>query len=225
VIRPVEAVFFDLYGTLVDLAGLEAACEAAVPGRGAELAVRWRARQLEATWLRTCMGRWADFEQVTAEALDVTAEELALDADGLTARLAGAWHRLQPRAGVPVLLERLAAARLPTGVLSNGSSAMLRATLDGAALTDRFAHLLSADAARAFKPARAVYRLATDATDLPPGRIGFVTANGWDAAGAAAFGFLVAWLQQPGGSLPAVGHVDRRPTGVTVEEVASLFGA
>ena len=39
-----------------------------------------------------------------------------------------------------------------------------------------------------------------------PEDIGFVTANGWDAAGAGAFGFRVAWLRtNPSAILPAVG--------------------
>jgi hypothetical protein len=37
-------------------------------------------------------------------------------------------------------------------------------------------------------------------------RIGFVTANGWDAAGAASFGFRVAWLRSdPSVPFPRVG--------------------
>jgi len=225
VTQPVGAVFFDLYGTLVDLAGLEAACEEAAPGHGGELAVRWRARQLEATWLRTCMGRWADFEEVTSDALAVAAAELSLYDEALASALEGAWSRLSPRPGVSALLDRLDAAGLPAGVLSNGSIGMIRATLAGAGLGDRFGHLLSADGARAFKPAPAVYRLATDATGLEAERIGFVTANGWDAAGAAAFGLTVVWIGALDGSLPAVGPLERPPEAAALSEVAARFGA
>jgi 2-haloacid dehalogenase len=221
--RSVDAAFFDLYGTLVELVVLEEACEDAAPGRGAELATRWRARQLEATWLLTCMGRWSDFDTVTREALGVAAGEMGLDA-GPPGELAGAWARLGPRAGVTALLDRLAAAGIPAGVLSNGTGAMIRATLDGAGLAGRLAPLLSVDPAQVYKPAPAVYRLATEASGLPPERIGFVTANGWDAAGAAAFGLRVAWLRAPGGSLPAVGRLERPPAAVGIDEVAGVFG-
>ena len=54
--RAVDAVFFDLFGTLLDLGALVDDCETAAPGRGRELAARWRARQLEFSWLRTTMG-------------------------------------------------------------------------------------------------------------------------------------------------------------------------
>lgn len=223
----VDAVFFDLYGTLVDLAGLEWACEVALPGRGAELATRWRARQIEATWLRNAMDRWADFTAVTEQALEVAAAELAIDLDPtVVARtLLPAWFILPPRIGVDEELDRLDAAGVPVGVLSNGSVAMVAQTLDGASLGGRFRWLLSVDAVRRYKPAPEVYRLALDAAGGAADRIGFVSANGWDAAGAAAFGFRVAWLQAPGAELPAVGPLEPAPTAVTLDGVAELFGA
>jgi 2-haloacid dehalogenase len=89
-------------------------------------------------------------------------------------------------------------------VLSNGSAAMLEASVRSAGLDGRFEALLSADAARAYKPHPAVYQLAVDRFGLAPDRIGFVTANGWDAAGASTFGFAVAWLRPPGAVLPAI---------------------
>ncbi len=83
-------------------------------------------------------------------------------------------------------------------------------------------HDLSVDAARRFKPHPSVYQLAVDATGLPRERIGFVTANGWDAAGAGAFGFRVAWLRpSPAASLPAVGAPE--PIVATWHEVPGAF--
>jgi 2-haloacid dehalogenase len=83
-------------------------------------------------------------------------------------------------------------------------------------------HYLSVDAARRFKPHPSVYQLAVDATRLTTKRIGFVTANGWDAAGASAFGFRVAWLRPgPTASLPAVGAPE--PILATWQEIVSIF--
>jgi 2-haloacid dehalogenase len=198
-------VCFDLYGTLVDLAPLDVACDILAPGRGGPLAARWRARQLEASWLRTAMDRWADFELVTREALDVACAELDVDPDPearATARRA--FVELPPKAGALEGIDDLGGAGLPMAVLSNGSAAMLEASVRSAGLDGRFEALLSADAARAYKPHPAVYQLAVDRFGLAPDRIGFVTANGWDAAGASTFGFAVAWLRPPGAVLPAI---------------------
>jgi len=203
--RRVGVVCFDLYGTLVDLAPLDLACEALAPGRGGPLAARWRARQLEASWLRTAMDRWADFDLVTLEALDVSCAEFGVDPDRQAREAARrAFLELPPRAGAVEGLASLGRAGIALAVLSNGSSAMIDASVGWAGLGGRFEALLSADAARAFKPHPAVYQLAVNRFRCAPDRIGFVTANGWDAAGAAAHGFAVAWLRPPGTVLPAV---------------------
>ena len=201
------AVWFDLFGTLVDLGPLADACEAVAPGCGAALAERWRARQLEATWLRTVMGAWADFEAITADALRVAVAdlELAAPADSVAlAGLASAFEGLPPRPEARPLLDRLRAVGVRLGVLSNGSTGMIERTLVAAGLADAIDLVRSVDLVERYKPHPAVYRLALDASpaDAP---IGFVTANGWDAAGAAVSGLLVAWLRpHPAAVLPAV---------------------
>ena len=203
--RRVGVVCFDLYGTLVDLAPLDAACELLAPGRGGPLAARWRARQLEASWLRTAMDRWADFEIVTREALDVACEEFGVDPDPQARQaVRRAFLELPPRAGAVERIADMGRAGIPLAVLSNGSSSMIVSNVRSAGLDGRFEALLSADGARVYKPHPAVYQLAVDRFGLAPHRIGFVTANGWDAAGAAAHGFAVSWLRPPGAILPAV---------------------
>ena len=223
----VDAVFFDLYGTLLDLRGLDSACEAVAPERGAELAGRWRARQLEGTWLRDAMGRWADFAMVTAEALAVAGRELGLElaAAEVERRLLPAWWSLPSRDGIHPVLDRLDEAGVPSGVLTNGSATMLERSLEHAGLAARFRWRLSVDAVRRYKPSPAVYGLATAAVGSPADRIGFVTGNAWDAAGAAAYGFRVAWLRSAGGELPAVGPLDPPPSPVALDRVAAMFGA
>lgn len=52
-----------------------------------------------------------------------------------------------------------------------------------------------------YRPAPRVYQLAPESLRLPAEAIVFLSANAWDAAGAAAFGLRVAWVnrfqQQP----------------------------
>ena len=220
--RPVAAVWFDLFGTLVDLGPLVDACEGSAPGRGAELAARWRARQVEASWLRTLMDRWAPFETVTREALGDAAADVGVDGAGLDA-LDGAFERLPARPGAADCLRALRDLGVPTGVLSNGSAAMIERTLRTARLRELVGEVRSVDAVRRYKPDPAVYRLAPDASGVEAARIGFVTANGWDAAGAAAFGFRVAWLRPDRHAVvPSVGA--RLPVVSTWDDLPLLFG-
>ena len=67
-----------------------------------------------------------------------------------------------------------------------------------AGLADLVDPILSIEDAGVYKPHPAVYRLANERLGLPAERILFVSANGWDAAGAAAFGFRTAWINRLG---------------------------
>jgi 2-haloacid dehalogenase len=143
------------------------------------------------------MGRYADFAAVTAEALDHTLARFRIHpGDEIVDDLLIAWHTLEP---FPEVRDALAAlAPRPLAILSNGSPAMLDAVLHHTGLADRFAAVLSVDAAQTYKPDPRSYALATDALGLPAVRILFVTANAWDAVGAKTFGFRVAWCNRAG---------------------------
>jgi 2-haloacid dehalogenase len=220
--RKVDAVFFDLFGTLLSLTPLDEACDRLSPAHGAEIAARWRARQLEATWLRTAMEHWADFDVVTLDVLRATLQELGIDVsvdDAVLREVADAFIDLPLVNGASEAVHGLRAAGVVTGILSNASSGALERVTGRVPPMD---HFLSVDAARRFKPHPSVYQLAVDATGLTTERIGFVTANGWDAAGASAFGFQVAWLRPtPTASLPAVGAPE--PVLATWPELVSIF--
>jgi 2-haloacid dehalogenase len=220
--RPVDAVFFDLFGTLLSLAPLDDSCDRLAPGRGAEIAARWRARQLEASWLRTAMERWADFDEVTADALSATLRELGVGGrvdEPVVREVAEAFIDLPLVARAADVVDALRAAGLVTGVLTNASARTLELVSGRLPTMD---HLLSVDGANRFKPHPSVYQLAVDATGLAADRIGFVTANGWDAAGAGEFGFRVAWLRpDANATLPAVGAPE--PIVATWPTLTSVF--
>lgn len=216
---PIGAVAFDAYGTLLDLGAIEAACAAVAPDAAA-FAAGWRAKQLEYSWLRGLMGRYADFAAVTAEALDHALARFGLHPDARAKRaLLAAWRHLEP---FPEAADALAAlAPRPLAVLSNGSPAMLDAALRHADLAGHFPAVLSADAARTYKPDPRVYALAPAALGLPAAQILFVSANPWDAVGAAACGFPVAWVNRDGRPFDTHGAA---PT-LEVRSLAQLAGA
>ncbi len=221
-IEAIEAIVFDAYGTLLDPASVEVACRPFLL-EPAPFVARWRAKQLEYSWHRALMGRYADFAIVTAEALAWTLAQADLTtADDATARaLRDAWLALDPFPEVPAALERL--HDRPLAILSNGSPAMLATGLAHAGLTGTFTAVISADAARTYKPDPQVYALATAALALPADRLLFVSANAWDAAGAKSCGFRVAWCNRAG--QPAEHH-DLAPD-ITVRdlgELADVFG-
>lgn len=199
--RPSRAFVFDLYGTLLDVRSVAEACRSAMPAGPSSdpgpLVDLWRAKQLEYSWLRALMGRYVDFWAVTGDALDYAAARLGLRLDGgARDRLLDAYRRLSPFPEAADVLDRLAPR--PRAILSNGSPDMLRASLAGSGLEGRLDPVLSVDAVGTYKPSPAVYRIACDALGLPAEAITFVSANAWDAAGAAAFGLRTVWVNRSG---------------------------
>lgn len=204
--REISALVFDAYGTLFDVHSVTRLAESLFPGRGAALSTAWRTKQLEYTWLRSLMGSYEDFSRVTYSALEWTFEQLCLVASEAERRaLLDEYRKLAMFPEVPAALEILAQKR-PLAILSNGHPEMLNAVVDHNRLRERFrGGVLSVHPARVFKPAPPVYRLAEESLGVPRTMVGFVSSNGWDAAGAKAFGFRVFWVNRGGAPVERLG--------------------
>jgi 2-haloacid dehalogenase len=194
----IHACVFDAYGTLFDYASAAARCAEMLGGNFAKLNALWREKQLQYTWLRTSQGRHADFWQVTGDALDFTMDSLGIADAGLRERLMNLYLTLDPFPEVPGILARLKKARFATAILSNGSPAMLRAVVEAANLGPLLDAVLSVEEVGVFKPHPDVYQLAVSRLGIPAAHIAFVSANGWDAHGASAFGMRVIWCNRYG---------------------------
>ncbi len=194
----VRACVFDAYGTLFDFASAAARCRDVPKEKRAALTTLWRDKQLQYTWLRSLQNRYADFWQVTGDALDFALESLGLDAPGRRERLMELYLGLEPFPEVPEVLRALRARGFKTAILSNGSPAMLEALVQRSALGDMLDALLSADAVGVFKTHPKVYQYALDALGLPAQAIAFQSSNAWDAHGASDFGMRVVWCNRYG---------------------------
>ena len=82
--------------------------------------------------------------------------------------------------------------------LSNGTRVMLDTLVKATGLDRVLDGVLSVDDAGVYKPHPRVYQLAVDRFGLTPAQIAFVSSNGWDAAGAKAFGFTTFWINRDG---------------------------
>jgi 2-haloacid dehalogenase len=202
----ISALVFDAYGTLFDVHSVGRLAESLFPGKGAALSSAWRTKQLEYTWLRSLMGGYEDFSRVTASSLDWALEFLGLEADDKARRaLVDEYRRLAVFPEVPAALEQLAAVK-PLAILSNGHPDMLKAVVDHNGLAERFrGGVLSVHAAKVYKPDARVYRLVEEALGVPRSLMGFVSSNGWDAAGAKAFGLRVFWVNRAAAPVERLG--------------------
>ncbi len=194
----IRACVFDAYGTLFDFASAAARCEDVPEERRAALTALWRDKQLEYTWLRTLQNRYADFWQVTGEALDFALESLDLAQPALRERLMELYLGLELFAEVPSVLGSLRERGFRTAILSNGSPKMLEALVTRSRLEHLFDAVLSADAVRVFKTHPKVYQYALRSLGLPASAIAFQSSNAWDAHAASDFGMRVVWCNRCG---------------------------
>ncbi len=197
-LQGIRACVFDAYGTIFDFASAAARCADIPEDKRAALTNLWRDKQVQYTWLRSLQGRYADFWQVTGEALDFTLDSLQIATPALRDRLMDLYLTLAAFPEVPETLRQLRQAGFVTAILSNGSPAMLDAVVRGAGLHDLFDAVLSADAVGVFKTAPRVYQYGLDTLGLTAAQVSFQSSNAWDAFAAAAFGMRVVWCNRYG---------------------------
>jgi len=202
----VRAVAFDAYGTLFDVHAPMNRLASEIGPDAAAVSEVWRQKQLQYTWLRSLMGAYADFWQVTEDALDHALDANGIDNPDLRARLLALYRELDAYPDAVSVLGTLRERGIATAILSNGAPAMLDSAVSHAGLAPLLDRVLSVDTVGTFKPDPRTYQLAVDAFGLPAAEIGFVSANAWDVAGAAYFGLAVCHLNrfsQPAEHLPA----------------------
>ena len=192
-----RALVFDAYGTLFDVLSVTSLCERLFPGNGTALAVMWRSKQLQYSLLRSMMDRYADFWQVTQDALAYAARALQLDlTPAKAAQLVDAYRTLQAFPDVKPGLEQLKSKGMALAILSNGAPPMLESATRSAGIAGLLDAVISVDDIKVFKPSPRVYALAPARLRMAADEIGFVSSNGWDVAGAASAGLTAFWIQR-----------------------------
>jgi 2-haloacid dehalogenase len=191
----IKAFVFDAYGTLYDVQSVAGIIDRAFPGHGDYITQAWRMKQLEYTWLRSLMGTYDDFWAVTRSSLAYTLKTLGLEASpALFEQLAQAYNTLAPYPDARGALEALSAH--DCAILSNGSPGMLKALVANSRFDDLLKAVLSVDAKQVFKPHPRSYELVEERLGVKRDEVVFVSSNGFDVAGAKAFGFRVARIER-----------------------------
>ena len=186
---------FDVYGTLVDTAGIGRALSARGIRDAAPFAARWRDKQLEYSFRRALMRRWIPFSECTKAALDFVCDERAANLS-ITARaeLAAEYDALPAFADAAPALSALSAFRL--FAFSNGESEAVRRVLAHNRLEKFFAEIVSAEDARLFKPAPEVYAHFLHRAAAVPENTWLISGNPFDIVGARAAGWNAAWVNR-----------------------------
>src|SRR5262245_30829011 len=197
--KAIKALAFDAYGTLFDVFSVTALCEQLFPGKGNQLAQIWRFKQLQ----YSLMGRHRDFWGLTEDGLVWASKNLQLD---LTAdkkkQLMDAYLTLAAFPDVKPGLEALKKQGIRLAILSNGEPKMLEAAAKSAGIRDLLDEIISVEEVKIFKVSPRVYNLATERLKVTNPELGFVSANNWDAVGAASAGLRTFWIQRSTAEVP-----------------------
>ena len=218
-----KAIAFDAYGTLFDVFSVTALGEELFPGKGDALAQLWRLKQLQYSMLRSLMGRYRDFWQLTEDGLVYAAKSLRLDLTAdKRARLLEAYLTLAAFPDVKPGLAALKERGLRLAILSNGEPRMLESAARSAGIVDLLDAILSVEEVKIFKPSPRVYQLAPERLRVRPAELGFVSSNCWDVAGAASTGLETFWIQRRAAEPPEELGFTADHTVSTITELAAL---
>ena len=232
---PVKALFFDVFGTLMDWrSSIAREGERILGTRGhavdwTAFADAWRGEYQPAMEeVRSGRAPYRRLDLLHRRNLETVLARLQVpvpDEPTMT-ELNQAWHRLAAWPDVTPGLIRLRKAYL-IAPCSNGNI-VLMADL---ARHNGFAWdaVLGADIARDFKPKPAVYLASCDAFDLPPDQCMMCAAHSYDLAAAAKLGLRTAHIARPNEHGPGSGEaVPTIPVDLavgSVEELAERLGA
>jgi len=199
----IRALFFDVFGTLVDWRG-SIAREARALLAPLGIAIDWQAfadawrSQYQPAMDEVRSGRlpFSKLDVLHRRNLDVILTDFGLDNidESTRANLNRAWHRLDAWPDTKPGLERLR-TRFWIAPCSNGNiSLMVDLARRNGLVWDA---ILGAEIARDYKPKPAVYLAAAAAFDCKPHETMMVAAHSSDLAAAAATGLRTAFVARP----------------------------
>ena len=199
----IKALYFDVFGTVVDWrASVAREAAAVLGGQGLDrdwhdFADRWRARYQPAMEeVRSGRRPWVGLDDLHRENLVALLAELGIEglSEGEIDHLNRAWHRLDPWPDVVDGLTRLKRSYI-LATLSNGNVALMVNMAKRAGLP--WDVILGAEVARAYKPQPEAYLRAAALLDLPPASCMMVAAHNGDLVAASACGLRTAFVARP----------------------------
>lgn len=230
----VNAVLFDLFGTVLDWRGslvrqlAERGAAKGIEADWPELVDDWRRCFRDKQGLTGGSGEWLKMDEIHRQCIVDLAPRHRLGelSEGESLEYAQMWHRLDPWPDIIDGLARLRALHV-AGPLSNGNFAMLVDASRNAGL--QWDCVLSTELIGQFKPHPDVYRRAAELLELPAERVLMAAAHEYDLDGAAKVGMRTAYVHRPlewgEGRTPQPGDLSRFDLEVRgLEELADRLG-
>ena len=165
--------------------------------RAAAAAQLWREKQLEYTFRRALMRKYADFDVCTLQALRYVSAALGVSLDEAEEQaLLLAYLHLPAFTDVRDGLAMLKRRGYRLVALTNGTLRSARRVLENAGVSEYLEDVLSVEPIATFKPDPAVYALLKKFSAGRAEPAWLVSGNPFDVIGAKAAGLHAAWLRR-----------------------------
>ena len=217
--KNIKAIIFDAYGTLFDVNSAAEKCKDKIGAKWEGFANFWRTTQLEYTWLRSLMGRYKNFWQITEDSLDKSMKTFNIDAS-MKNELLNLYKVLSPYKEVSETLKKLKVKNFKLAILSNGTPSLLKELVESNNLDDLFDDLFSVEEVGIYKPNSKVYDLPIKKYKIKNNEIAFLSANTWDVSGGGNYGFHSIWVNRNNNIFD---NLDYKPTH-QVKDLSELVG-
>ena len=188
---------FDVYGTLIDTAGVTRALERFAGDRAVQFSNLWREKQLEYSFRRALMQNYVHFGFCTRHALEYVCSTLGVDISEQDKEELLAGYKVLPPFGdaadsLPVLKQQ--GYRL--FAFSNGKPEDVASLLENSGLRPYFEDVVSTDEIKSFKPNPAVYAHFLRRTGATGAEAWLISGNPFDVIGAVSAGMRAAWVKR-----------------------------
>jgi 2-haloacid dehalogenase len=195
--HPTSVLAFDVYGTLIDPFHMEEHLRPAFGEKAKDASELWRSKQIEYSFRRGLMKKYAPFDVCTAQALRFVSAQLGIPiSDEAHARLMAKYLELPAYPDVTSALDEIAAQGFQIAACSNGTEAAVRKLLDHAGILSRFSKIVSVDPIHTFKPDPAIYEYLVAELHARRDMVWLISSNPFDVIGARACGVRAAWVQR-----------------------------
>ncbi len=188
---------FDVYGTLINTAGVTAALKTHVGDKAPLFTQRWRDKQLEYSFRRGLMKNYGGFPQCIRNSLDYVCAELKEDLpEEIRLSLMQSYRVLPSFEDADFGLAELKKHSARMFAFSNGMPEDIENLLYHAGILDFFEDIISVDEIRSFKPDPLVYQHFLTRTNARAEDSWLVSSNPFDVIGAINFGMHAAWIKR-----------------------------
>jgi len=188
---------FDVYGTLIDTAGVVTALKKHVGEDAVLFSNLWRDKQLEYSFRRGLMQNYLHFSTCTRHALDYVCSVMGYTFSSQEKDELMAQYRVLP--AFPDVIEALPglqSADFKLFAFSNGRQSDVSNLLDNSGISSYFTDVISTDEIKSFKPNPAVYAHFLRRSGAAGREAWLISGNPFDVTGAVSSGMRGAWVKR-----------------------------